>query len=171
VKLLKTFLVIFSLLIITPQAYADSIGGKSIRAIANSDIKTASGIFENQTILMKRLPDRSGYNKDKKGIPVTGTFVAYLAKNGQILIWSKDSSKVITGIWAIVNTKENKPRMMFCMRFSKNKEKVPCMLMKYIDGVFFDSEKGNIFNLRKGASVPAPLPYSRNLSTIRNKIK
>ena len=170
-KLFKIFSILISIILFVSPAIAGGINGKTMQAIANGDLAQAKSIFSGHTIVMKRPNDNSGYRLEVKGVPVAGTFVAYLSSNGRILIWSKDAKKVISGVWAVVMSKGQKPKMLFCMNLSKQKQKVPCMVVKYMGNVVFDSAKGNIFNLKSGGSVPASLPYSRSLSTIQKKIK
>ena len=164
------FLVILSFFAAMPS-FASGIGGMSFRALANAELKTAQAAFSGQTVIMKRLSDPTGYQKGAKSIPIKGTFVAYLASNGQILIWSKESSKVINGAWAVVSSKEKKPKILFCISLTKQRKNVMCTIVKYLAKAIFDDVKGNVFNLKAGASVPAPLPYSKRISTIQDKIK
>ncbi len=167
-KYLKIIATFFTLLLLSTPTLAGGIDGKSMMAIARGDAKQIAEIFAGQTIVMKRPGDGSGYNRHLKGVPVAGTFVAYLSKNGQILIWSKDSQKIIDGVWKIG---ASGGKYVFCMSLSRKPQRIPCLIIKQMGSSVSDSQKGNIFNLKAGASAPTQLPYSKRLSTIQSKIK
>ncbi len=161
---------IFVVILGIQPSYARGIDGKSFTYIANQELEVSKKIFSNKTLLMKRIQD--SYRKHSVAIPVKGTFVAYLQPNGRALVWAKDAKKIIAGSWWVgLNRQKDKKRRLFCLNLASKEKYVTCYVIKYMDRFVFDSEKGNIFNLRNGGKVPGQLPFARSLSTVKNKMK
>jgi len=144
---------------------AAKIGGKGVTSLANATPDEAFAAFAGQTVIMQRPKDTKGYHRDRV-IDVAGRFVAYFSPDGRVLIWGKDSDKVVQAVWGIGGSKnlssgpDNKTGPVLCINFAKQAGRIPCIVIRYMSENLFDAAAGNIFNLKSGAAVPAPLPRS-----------
>jgi len=149
----------------TVPVQAAKIGGKGVTALANATPDEAFAAFAGQTVIMQRPKDTKGYRRERV-IEVEGRFVGYFSADGRLLIWSKDSDKVIVAGWGIGGSKnlstgpDNKTGPVLCINFSKQAARIPCIVIRYMSENLFDAAAGNIFNLKAGGAVPAQLPRS-----------
>ena len=144
---------------------AAKVGGKGVTTLANGTVEEALAAFADQTIVLERPKDTKGYRRDRV-IAVEGRFVGYFSPNGRLLVWSKDSDKVIAASWGIgpggnlSQGPDSKTGPLLCLSFTEQSGRQPCIVIRYMDEYLFDSAKGNVFNLKAGAAVPAALPRS-----------
>jgi hypothetical protein len=146
-------------------AQAAKLNGKGVTTLANATPDEAFAAFAGQTVIMERPKDTKGYRRERV-IAVEGRFVAYFAPNGSLLIWGKDSDKVIQAAWGVGGSQnlttgpDNKTGPVLCINFATKAARIPCIVIRYMNDNLFDATAGNIFNLKAGGAVPAQLPRS-----------
>lgn len=144
-------------------AEAAKIGGKGVASFVDATPQETFDAFAGHTVIMERPKDTRGYRRDRI-IEVEGRFVAYFAPNGSLLVWSKDSDKVIAGGWGIGASQnlsdgpDKKSGPMLCISFKQQTGKQPCIVIRYMSECLLDAAEGNIFKLKAGAPVPGQLP-------------
>jgi hypothetical protein len=164
-RLLAGAVLVMSLAATAMPAQAAKIGGRGVLSLLNATPEETFKVFAGQTVIMQRPKDSKGYRRDRT-IDVEGRFIAYFAPNGTLLVWSKDSDKVIQAGWGTGGSQnlstgpDKKTGPLLCLNFTGKSARIPCIVLRYMNDNLFDSAAGNIFNLRPGAAVPAQLPRS-----------